>query len=87
MVLHLTAAKYTGVTTCPRDTNGNCDFLGYLRSAYGPDVVEMPTSVHATLHSNAPRLVLRKAVESCSGAACAAGHFKITGDIASGQAA
>ena len=82
-VLHLTSASYTGVTSCPRDQNGACDIIGYLHSAYGAGVVFNQTFVHAVLHSGAPRLILRQAVEDCSGAACATGLPKITGDIAS----
>lgn len=86
-VLHLTSAGYTGVTSCPRDQNGACGLVAYLHAAYGDGVVFTQTSVHAVLHSSAPRLISRQATEDCSGAACAAGHLKITGDIASGHSA
>lgn len=84
-VLHLTSATYTGISTCPRDQNGACDIVGYLHSAYGSGVVFSQSTVHATLHSNAPRLIKRQLVENCSGAACASNHLTITGDIASGH--
>lgn len=85
-VLHLTSATYTGTTSCPRDQNGACDIVPYLRSAYGAGVVFSQTSAHATLHSGAPRLTRRQLVESCTGVACASNQLTITGDIASGHA-
>ena len=82
-LVHLTSATYTGTTTCPRSDTGACDLIGYLHSAYGAGVQFTQTSVHAVLHSNAPRLIRRQAVADCSGAVCASGHPKVTGDIAS----
>jgi hypothetical protein len=85
-VIHLTSATYTRTTTCPRDQNGACDFVPYLRHAYGSGVAFNQTSLHAVLHSNAPRLLQRRAVEMCSGATCASGHLITSGDIASAGA-
>jgi hypothetical protein len=85
-VFHLTSAAYTGTASCLRDQNSSCDIVAYLHSAYGSGVVFNQTSVHATLHSNAPRLIKRQLTESCSGAACASNQLTITGDIASGHA-
>ena len=82
---HVTNASYTGPVTCTRDQNGACDIVPYLRSAYGANVAFVQTVVHATLHSNAPRLTMRQLTESCSGAACASDQLTITGDIASGH--
>jgi hypothetical protein len=82
--VHLTSAAYTGTTTCPRDQYGSCDFFAYLHSAYGASVVFTQKYVRATLQSAAPGLIQRKAVDTCSGAACTTGHLKATGDIASG---
>jgi hypothetical protein len=85
-VFHLTSASYTGTGTCARDQNNSCDIVAYLHSAYGSGVFFNQTSVHATLHSAAPRLIKHQLTESCSGAACASNQLTITGDIASGHA-
>src|SRR4051812_6563659 len=84
-VLHLTSATLGDTSTCPRSQLGSCDLFTYVHSAYGQNVVMTQTSVYAVLHSNAPRLIKRQAVEMCTGAACENGQLMIMGDVSSGH--